>query len=89
MVAYRMQGNYNVETENGELVNTLSKTLGEPVEQDKDGMKYYYWSADKSIVKALYDYERSDNESDTTKLVLRYIRVREKTNEKTLWIMSL
>lgn len=57
MVAYRMQGNYNVETENGELVNTLSKTLGEPVEQDKDGMKYYYWSTDKSIVKALYDYE--------------------------------
>ena len=52
-----MQGNYNVETENGELVNTLSKTLGEPVEQDKDGMKYYYWSTDKSIVKALYDYE--------------------------------
>ena len=39
MVAYRMQGNYNVETENGELVNTLSKTLGEPVKQDKDGMK--------------------------------------------------
>ena len=57
MVAYRMQGNYNVETENGELVNTLSKTLGEPIEQDKDGMKYYYWSTDKSIVKALYDYE--------------------------------
>ncbi len=52
-----MQGNYNVETENGELVNTLSKTLGEPIEQDKDGMKYYYWSTDKSIVKALYDYE--------------------------------
>ena len=80
MVAYRMQGNYNVETENGELVNTLSKSLGEPVEQDKYGMKYYYWSTDKSIVKALYDYEQSDNESDTTKLVLRYIRVREKTN---------
>ena len=39
MVAYRMQGNYNVETENGELVNTLSKTLGEPVEQDKDGIQ--------------------------------------------------
>ena len=34
-----MQGNYNVETENGELVNTLSKTLGEPVEQDKDGIQ--------------------------------------------------
>lgn len=80
MVAYRMQGNYNVETENCELVNTLSKTLGELAEQDKDGMKYYYWSTDKSIVKALYDYERSDNESDTTKLVLRYIRVCEKTN---------
>ena len=58
MVAYRMQGNYNVETENGELVNTLSKTLGEPVEQDKDVMKYYYWSTDKSIVMSagsLYD----------------------------------
>lgn len=86
MVAYRMQGNYNVETENGELVNTLSKTLGESVEQDKDGKKYYYWSTDKSIVKALYDYERSDNESDTALLKALYLATFEVTKK---WTMSI